>query len=185
MGVRWYDPYTGRFLQQDPWLGSVSVPLTLNAYAYCVNDPMNAVDPSGAIPLIVVIGIGALIGLGATAAADYLDGDYTLNWPWWAYLAGGVAGGATFGLLGIWNAAGATTVTVCRHGPLYPGMWVQIGTPTVGNWFRSGMAQRVPYDTYRTGAIVIPEVPKSSLSYPPGWEVVKAILGQRIFNGHF
>jgi hypothetical protein len=34
-------------LQQDPWLGSLYAPLTLNAYAYCVNDPVNAVDPSG------------------------------------------------------------------------------------------------------------------------------------------
>ncbi len=50
VGVRWYDPTVGRFLQQDPWLGSVSVSLTLNAYAYCVNDPMNAVDPSGRVP---------------------------------------------------------------------------------------------------------------------------------------
>ncbi len=47
VGVRWYDPAVGRFLQPDPWLGSVYAPLTLNAYAYCVNDPVNAVDPSG------------------------------------------------------------------------------------------------------------------------------------------
>jgi RHS repeat-associated protein len=47
VGVRWYDPAVGRFLQQDPWLGSLYAPLTLNAYAYCVNDPVNAVDPSG------------------------------------------------------------------------------------------------------------------------------------------
>ncbi|MEJ5384974.1 MAG: RHS repeat-associated core domain-containing protein [Fimbriimonadales bacterium] len=47
VGVRWYDPAVGRFLQQDPWLGSIYAPLTLNAYAYCVNDPVNAVDPSG------------------------------------------------------------------------------------------------------------------------------------------
>jgi len=50
VGIRWYDPCTGRFLQQDPWLGSAYAPLTLNAYAYCVNDPMNAVDPSGLKP---------------------------------------------------------------------------------------------------------------------------------------
>ncbi|GIV06416.1 MAG: hypothetical protein KatS3mg016_1991 [Fimbriimonadales bacterium] len=31
VGVRWYDPAVGRFLQQDPWLGSVYAPLTLNA----------------------------------------------------------------------------------------------------------------------------------------------------------
>jgi RHS repeat-associated protein len=47
VGVRWYDPAVGRFLQQDPWLGSIYAPLTLNAYGYCVNDPVNAVDPSG------------------------------------------------------------------------------------------------------------------------------------------
>jgi hypothetical protein len=47
VGVRWYDPAVGRFLQQDPWLGSPYAPLTLNAYAYCVNDSVNAVDPSG------------------------------------------------------------------------------------------------------------------------------------------
>jgi RHS repeat-associated protein len=50
VGVRWYDPAVGRFLQQDPWLGSLYAPLTLNAYGYCVNDPVNAVDPSGNIP---------------------------------------------------------------------------------------------------------------------------------------
>jgi RHS repeat-associated protein len=47
VGVRWYDPTVGRFLQQDPWLGSVYAPPTLNAYGYCVNDPVNAVDPNG------------------------------------------------------------------------------------------------------------------------------------------
>ncbi|MEM2591836.1 MAG: RHS repeat-associated core domain-containing protein [Thermofilaceae archaeon] len=47
VGVRWYDPVVGRFLQQDPWLGNMYAPLTLNAYAYCLNDPVNAVDPDG------------------------------------------------------------------------------------------------------------------------------------------
>ncbi|GIV08589.1 MAG: hypothetical protein KatS3mg019_0680 [Fimbriimonadales bacterium] len=47
VGVRWYDPAVGRFLQPDPWLGNIYAPLTLNAYGYCVNDPVNAVDPDG------------------------------------------------------------------------------------------------------------------------------------------
>jgi RHS repeat-associated protein len=47
VGVRWYDPTVGRFLQQDPWLGSIYVPLTLNEYGYCVNDPIQWADPSG------------------------------------------------------------------------------------------------------------------------------------------
>jgi len=47
VGVRWYDPTVGRFLQQDPWLGDIYEPLTLNGYGYCVNDPLQLVDPSG------------------------------------------------------------------------------------------------------------------------------------------
>jgi RHS repeat-associated protein len=47
VGVRWYDPAVGRFLQPDPWLGSLYAPLTLNTYAYCVNDPVNKVDDTG------------------------------------------------------------------------------------------------------------------------------------------
>ena len=47
VGVRWYDPTIGRFLQKDPWLGTPALPLTLNAYGYCVNDPIQLTDPDG------------------------------------------------------------------------------------------------------------------------------------------
>jgi RHS repeat-associated protein len=47
VGVRWYDPALGRFLQQDPWLGCLYEVLTLNTYANCANDPVNLVDPDG------------------------------------------------------------------------------------------------------------------------------------------
>jgi len=57
--VRWYDPTVGRFLQQDPWLGSIYAPLTLNAYGYCVNDPIQMVDPSG----MIAIAVGVVVGL--------------------------------------------------------------------------------------------------------------------------
>ncbi len=53
VGVRWYDPTVGRFLQQDPWLGALALPLTLNAYAYCANNPVNMVDPTGKIPPVI------------------------------------------------------------------------------------------------------------------------------------
>ncbi len=60
VGVRWYDPYTGRFLQKDPWLGSVFTPLTLNAYVYCLNDPVNAVDPTGKIVWKIAIAVAVV-----------------------------------------------------------------------------------------------------------------------------
>jgi len=47
---RHYDPQQGRFTQVDP-IGMRSTelanPQTLNLYAYCTNDPINHVDPSG------------------------------------------------------------------------------------------------------------------------------------------
>jgi RHS repeat-associated protein len=49
VGVRWYDPAIGRFLQKDPWPGSPYAPLTLNRYGYCVNEPVQMIDPSGMI----------------------------------------------------------------------------------------------------------------------------------------
>ncbi len=88
VGVRWYDPYTGRFLQKDPWLGSVSAPLTLNAYGYCVNDPINAVDPSGAI-------IETLWDIG-NIVYDIWTGNWDdLAWDVGAMLIPGVPAGAS------------------------------------------------------------------------------------------
>jgi RHS repeat-associated protein len=55
VGVRWYDPATGRFLQKDPWLGTPYEPLTLNRYGYCLNEPINLVDPDGLAPFVVVV----------------------------------------------------------------------------------------------------------------------------------
>lgn len=47
---RHYDSQQGRFTQVDPAGTSTvdfSSPQTLNLYAYCVNDPVNKIDPSG------------------------------------------------------------------------------------------------------------------------------------------
>jgi len=55
VGVRWYDPATGRFLQKDPWLGTPYEPLTLNRYGYCTNNPINWIDPSGLLKVKVTI----------------------------------------------------------------------------------------------------------------------------------
>jgi RHS repeat-associated protein len=60
VGVRWYDPATGRFLQKDPWLGSLYAPLTLNRYGYCVNEPVQMVDPSG-MWAWVILAIAAVV----------------------------------------------------------------------------------------------------------------------------
>jgi RHS repeat-associated protein len=43
MGQRYYDPEVGRFISADP----IGLAGGFNQYAYCDNDPVNAVDPTG------------------------------------------------------------------------------------------------------------------------------------------
>ncbi len=45
--ARWYHPGTGRFLNRDPFPGFAQRPTTLHSYAYAINNPTNATDPSG------------------------------------------------------------------------------------------------------------------------------------------
>ncbi len=47
-GARYYDPSTGRFLQRDP----IGISGGLNVYAYCGNNPVIRIDPSGLDPLL-------------------------------------------------------------------------------------------------------------------------------------
>ena len=68
LNSRYYDPETGRFLNQD--LISYLDPETvngLNLYAYCGNDPVNYVDPTGHFAIstfLISLAIGSLVGWG-------------------------------------------------------------------------------------------------------------------------
>jgi RHS repeat-associated protein len=47
LNARYYDPENGRFLTEDTYRGETDDPDTWHLYAYCNNDPVNYVDPSG------------------------------------------------------------------------------------------------------------------------------------------
>jgi len=46
-GSRYYDPEIGRFIQEDNYWGKASSPQSQNRYAYCSNNPLKYVDPTG------------------------------------------------------------------------------------------------------------------------------------------
>ena len=71
--ARMYDPQTYRFTARDPYQGDFTEPLSLHVYLYCLNDPVNHLDPSGQfMDFFVAFGQSmwmrsknACIGLGA------------------------------------------------------------------------------------------------------------------------
>ena len=102
---RYYDSYVGRFINADGQLNGGL--LGYNLFAYCENNPVMYVDPTGEFLLSALI-IGAVIGaavmFAATVYADYQDdgeifngsisvGDYVLNTITGAAI-GALAGGA-------------------------------------------------------------------------------------------
>jgi RHS repeat-associated protein len=47
MGIRSYDAGLGRFMSEDPVIGLIPVPASLNRYAYTFGDPLNLYDLGG------------------------------------------------------------------------------------------------------------------------------------------
>jgi hypothetical protein len=73
MRARYYEPWTGRFISEDPAMDGQ------NWFAYCSNDPVNRHDPSGnsdyinsSLSYITSIGVllHALLGMRACADAS-------------------------------------------------------------------------------------------------------------------
>ncbi|MGE5579276.1 MAG: S8 family serine peptidase [Bacillota bacterium] len=47
LNARYYDSRIARFLTEDTFRGSIVDPLSLNLYAYCLNNPVRYLDPTG------------------------------------------------------------------------------------------------------------------------------------------
>jgi len=71
--ARMYDPHLMRFTSIDPLFGRPFSPLTLHVYMYCLNDPLNRIDPDGenstAAALVEPIMAGSSVHAAAIAVA--------------------------------------------------------------------------------------------------------------------
>jgi RHS repeat-associated protein len=197
LGARFYWPQIGRFIQQDP------IGHGINWYAYVDSNPVTWVDPEG---LVKWREIKAWYMGGMWGASDYVDqvllggatqryghtaGMYSAGsgsrWDlakasagWAAQLAKGAATVYVPGRVSVSVASRAftvsTTVQVTRWGPA--GRWVMKGGPTRWNYWLSGVRQL----GYRFDDAATWTVPRGGLRYPPGWQWVKGIWGQRILQ---
>lgn len=69
LNARYYDPEDGRFLTQDTYRGEPNEPDTYHLYAYCANDPVNYVDPSGHKKKL----IGAGVQVSVNSRISFVD----------------------------------------------------------------------------------------------------------------
>lgn len=73
---RYYDPQTGRYVNQDP----IGLMGGSNVYQYAVSKPTQAYDPSGLfVPLAVLVGLGVKAVLGAGVEIGMQSGKQVLH----------------------------------------------------------------------------------------------------------
>jgi len=73
-GLRYYDPKTARFTQNDPIVG-FSDPRRANRYIYAGQDPINNIDPTGASFLGDALSFGGdALGVGCATAGLFTGG---------------------------------------------------------------------------------------------------------------
>ena len=65
--TRYYDPVIGRFISPDSYASTGTGLLGCNMYAYCENNPVMYVDPTGESPWLIIAGI--VLGAAAVTTA--------------------------------------------------------------------------------------------------------------------
>ena len=83
-GARYLDPKTSRWISADKWEGDVNNPLSLSKYAYCFNNPIRYIDPTGNEPEDKTRTIARNIIGNPSNVEKTQNGQY----PWLFYLAG-------------------------------------------------------------------------------------------------
>ena len=204
-GLRFYDPSLQRWINQDPLAEGGGI----NLYAFNYNDPINNVDPDGELPILIPIIIG--IGAGTVWANAPGSEHEALNPPKGAppladfsydFLP---APPVLITLKHVrrvnkLDCVSPITTRVTSWADegivpdLNPGRWVVKGGPSKWNYWKTGLAgpkvsfqnkypffkvkkSKADFSNFKTD-----ELPSTSLKLPPGAEIIKAPLGQRVIK---
>jgi RHS repeat-associated protein len=103
MRARYYEPNLRRFITRDELSNvSLTMPQTINLYAYAEGDPLRLIDPEGEFGFIGRAIAGALVGAAIQIAVDmatscFGDGGCDVDWEG---VAGAAVEGAIVGALG-------------------------------------------------------------------------------------
>lgn len=68
---RYYNPQWGRFINADGYLGTPGELLSFNMFAYCGNNPINNLDPSGKF-FFVIPAIVAVVAVAVVAVVTFI-----------------------------------------------------------------------------------------------------------------
>ena len=121
---RYYSPELCRWISPDSieYLDPQSIN-GLNLYCYCYNNPISYSDPSGNLPFFILTAIiGAVIGVGITAAVDYIpDKEFDLHWGW--YVGAGALGAAVGAGIGMAVSYYATGSIASSTGKVFSGLF--------------------------------------------------------------
>lgn len=100
MNARLYDPRVHRFLQPDAFVQDPNNTQCYNRYGYASNNPLKYNDPSGNfLPVLVAVGIGALIGAATyTLTALLSDVPFSVGGLLKSVAISAISSAATFGV---------------------------------------------------------------------------------------
>ena len=162
--ARWYDPDSGTLLTTDPYHGGWQQPYGHHPYQYAYSNPLRFADPSGEVPVLLIIGGVILVGAWlATPPSVYAPS--TVEVPAITALpsqknALGLYPNDTMVLEAGFDTVNDATVLVTGHGVL------------------GGEGDRL----MAMGALVIPGVGSKHIECMAGWSSLRQRIGLRQFG---
>ena len=134
--TRYYDPITGRFISQDgvEYADPESIN-GLNLYAYCGNNPVMYVDPTGTAFLLFLFAaiVGFAVGFAGSAIVQATTNEGEVNW-------------ATAAIDGAFSAISSVVFMIPGVGPLLSGV-INAGLTAVNMIITTGIENNWQYST--------------------------------------